>query len=237
MITPKDIQVLVVDDDDILRETLAAGFRRFGFNVEEANGGRSALAKLETMDARIVITDVRMPQGDGLELLKTLKSRDARAPTVFMISGFADAAPEDLYDLGAEGFFDKPFSATQVREAMAKALLAEKQRWNNSVTPSGASLEVSVPSLVGVGRGGFFIPMTSNHPQQGSIVPFRIQVADSQPCREISGVGRVKWVRKQNHGERGAGVGLEIQSLNGNCLNAYVDWLNAQSIQPYIPAG
>jgi DNA-binding NtrC family response regulator len=131
-------QVLVVDDEPAMRLAVEASLARCGWSVETASGTAEALGKFERGRHRLVITDVRMPDGDGMELLRRVRA-DSPATAVVLLTAFADvsqavAAMKD----GAADYLVKPVSLAQL-EATAARMLA---RWPGVPKPareSGAS--------------------------------------------------------------------------------------------------
>jgi CheY-like chemotaxis protein len=98
--------VLLVDDQPFLLETLAPMLEAFGYGVLTAESGARALAHMETTRVHLLLTDVRMPEMDGLELADLLQARHPHLPVLFM-SGYADEQPR----LGpGRRFLAKPFT-------------------------------------------------------------------------------------------------------------------------------
>lgn len=115
--------IYLAEDDGELRRTLALLLRKDGHAVVESGSGIELLTDLvwERLYARhpsdevLVVTDVRMPDRDGLAILRTLKERGEAARAVVM-TGFADAALKDeARRLGAMAVFDKPFDLDDLR--------------------------------------------------------------------------------------------------------------------------
>lgn len=113
--------VLVVDDDDLVRGVvLRIAAEQFTDAVAAANGSQ-ALAKLESGAFDLVITDLRMPDLDGIEILRWLRANRPATPAL-VITGFARAADEEeVRALGAE-LLHKPFGAAELRAAIERAL-------------------------------------------------------------------------------------------------------------------
>ncbi len=113
MVEEKSITVLVVDDEEGLREILSLEFSLRGFRVVSAACGRDAfdLVKKEKVDA--VVSDVRMPNGDGIELLRNIKSFNPSI-RVLLMTGFADLTEAEATSLGAEKLLMKPFSLAEL---------------------------------------------------------------------------------------------------------------------------
>src|SRR5665647_200205 len=117
-VNTQQFTILIVDDEELLREALAFDFRRRGYNVILAGSGKEALAFLEKNHVNVVISDVRMPNGNGLELLAAIKKRNVFLPVVMLITGFADLSLEEAYNLGADAVFPKPFDRQALQAAV-----------------------------------------------------------------------------------------------------------------------
>ncbi len=114
--------VLVVDDDKSLREFLEIFFTREGYRVFTAGSGQAALACLKNNSISLVFTDVKMPEMDGVSLLKKIKSLYPDIP-VILITAFAslDTAVNAMKE-GAWDYLTKPFQLDELREIAGKAL-------------------------------------------------------------------------------------------------------------------
>lgn len=100
--------ILLVDDETIVRETLCAYLQACGHRVAEAEDGREALARLTEKPVDIILADVRMPVMDGLALLEQVRETHPDLPVV-MMTGHGDAEMETkAQELGASGFLVKP---------------------------------------------------------------------------------------------------------------------------------
>ena len=85
------LSALLVDDDAMLRETLADALTVAGIAVSEADNGATALAMIEGGGFDVVITDLFMPGVDGLELLMGLQRAAITTPVIVMTGGFKDS--------------------------------------------------------------------------------------------------------------------------------------------------
>jgi CheY-like chemotaxis protein len=108
-------RLLIVDDETLILNALKRLFRRNGFEVETANGGEEALAKLDAFAPDVVISDFRMPGMNGAELLGRVKRQRPAALRV-VLSGFADL--ESVVTSVNEGeicrFISKPWDDAQL---------------------------------------------------------------------------------------------------------------------------
>jgi CheY-like chemotaxis protein len=118
--------VLVVDDEDVVLQSVGAMLRRLGYNTLTAASGREALSLLRntatTVD--IVLLDVQMEGMDGEEVLRSME-HDPHRPRVLFMSGCSD--PETIEGLdsgGACGFLPKPFTTEQLGERLRSVIEA-----------------------------------------------------------------------------------------------------------------
>jgi CheY-like chemotaxis protein len=209
--------VLVVDDELDLREILSWELAYRGAQVVEVPDGARALAatRCERFDA--IVSDIRMPGGDGVRLLRDLRGR-GDATAIFFLTGFADHSIPEVYDSGAEGIFQKPFDVDRVISRVSRWLKPPADRWRpgkKGIAPSGVQL-VATPEELKIGRGGFFVPIDRARPLvAGAAVTFRIGGS-------IEGMGRVRWSRAVESAGLPAGVGVEIEELAPGSVDAYL---------------
>jgi two-component system, NtrC family, C4-dicarboxylate transport response regulator DctD len=117
-----DVDVLLADDDNDLREALATGLAIAGYSVVEARNGQQAVRLVASRTVGIVVSDIRMPMLDGRQLLQRVREIDAELP-VILITGHADIDQAvDAVRGGAHDFLAKPFASERLREAVDKAL-------------------------------------------------------------------------------------------------------------------
>src|SRR6478672_6562183 len=119
---PEKKQVLIVDDEPNLRKILSAQLTRDGYDVLTAEDGEAGLTLLREHHIDLVITDLRMPKMDGMELLRQALRIDAELPVVILTAhGTVDNAVEAL-KTGAFDYITKPFDQAEVRTIVKKAL-------------------------------------------------------------------------------------------------------------------
>jgi two-component system response regulator PilR (NtrC family) len=115
-------KILVVDDETSMREFLDILLTKEGYDVVTAADGQRAVEALDTDVFDVVITDLKMPKADGIQVLKKAKSLDPESQ-VLVITAFAshDSAVEAM-KAGALDYIVKPFKVDEVRHFVAKAL-------------------------------------------------------------------------------------------------------------------
>ncbi len=129
----KDRGILIVDDDKIIRESLCEFLSLEGYAAEGTESLKQALARLKTQSFPLVIADVHLPDGDGLELLEIIR-RDHIHTMVIMITGYGtiESAVRAIKQ-GAYDYLTKPIVDDELRLAVERAikqrsLIAENER-------------------------------------------------------------------------------------------------------------
>jgi len=126
-------RILVVDDEANIRRIVSSYLRSDGFDVVEASDGRAALAAFDRTSPDLVILDVMMPGGDGIEVLRELRRRSE----VYVIMLTARAEETDRVvglSVGADDYVTKPFGA---KELVARVKAVLRRRREGSAPPDG----------------------------------------------------------------------------------------------------
>ena len=120
------MRILVIDDDDQMRVLLRQVMEWAGFEVTEAEDGREGMHKQRRQPADLVITDLIMPEQEGMETIRLLK-KEFPQTRIIAISGGGRIGPEAYLpaaqELGADRVFSKPFDVRELAGAV-KELLA-----------------------------------------------------------------------------------------------------------------
>jgi serine phosphatase RsbU (regulator of sigma subunit) len=145
--------LLIIDDDDVVRASLAAYLEDSGFNVLQANNGAQGLQVFEQKQPDLVICDLRMPQVGGLELIRQVTERAPQLPVIVLSgAGVMNDAVEALR-LGAADYLIKPLEDLavlehSVRRALDRSrLLLENQRYREKLEIANRELEASLHLL------------------------------------------------------------------------------------------
>ncbi len=150
-------RVIVIDDEVNAAAALETLLREDGYEVARANDGRSGLALLEKSDADVVLTDLRMPGMDGLELLARIKEIRPETMVILMTAYGTVKTAVKAMKLGAEDYLGKPIDVEELEVVLEKALekkgllaearglrerLEHKYRFDNLVGESPEMLSV-----------------------------------------------------------------------------------------------
>ncbi len=124
-------QILVVDDEERIRQSLNGILKDEGYGVQEAKDGTQALKQLESDSPDLVLLDIWMPGMDGMEILERIKAQSPNLP-VIMISGHGNIElAVKAVKLGAYDFIEKPLSLEKVLLAVNNALLFSRLEQEN----------------------------------------------------------------------------------------------------------
>jgi two-component system, OmpR family, response regulator len=151
-------RLLVVDDEATILELLAGSLRFAGFEVVTAASGAEAMRAASTARPDLILLDVMMPDGDGFEVVRRMRSLGADVPVIFLTAREEVQMRINGFALGADDYITKPFSLDEVL-ARIRAVL---KRTGQNTPPSrlrAADLELD-EDLHEVRRGGTLVPLT-----------------------------------------------------------------------------
>jgi len=114
-------RILLVEDDDFVRKLLVEGLERLGFVVRAASGSAAAQQLIEAFEADVLVTDVVMRGGSGLDVAREFRVHRPDAAVLF-VSGYPNRIDEEDFPADQFGFVHKPFSAGELAEIIRKTL-------------------------------------------------------------------------------------------------------------------
>jgi two-component system OmpR family response regulator len=126
-------RILVVDDEDYVRELLTTALRFTGFAVDEAASGLAAIAKASSFLPDLILLDVMMPTIDGFEVCRRLRADGDETPVIFLTAKDDDDAKLAGFAKGGDDFITKPFRLEEVI-ARIRAVLKRSARGGTVTT-------------------------------------------------------------------------------------------------------
>src|SRR5438552_9991516 len=117
--------ILIVDDEQSYRQLLSLVFEDSGSNIRTAMNGRQALDQLQDEPADVIISDVKMPDMDGIEMLRAVRETLPDVGVVLMTAFASVETAREAFKLGADDFIQKPFDVEELKLIVKKTL--EKQ--------------------------------------------------------------------------------------------------------------
>ncbi len=119
--------ILIIDDEELITKSLLKFLNKEGYIVTVATSGKEALEKVKETDFNLIISDVRMPEMDGIETIKQIRAYLAKEnkPAIpeVLITGYADADKyERATELEVADYLYKPFDASDFLEIVKKSI-------------------------------------------------------------------------------------------------------------------
>ena len=141
--------LLIVDDEQSYRQLLTLVFEGDGHSIRTAKNGREALALLQAEPAEVIITDVKMPDMDGIELLRNAREFLPDIGVVLMTAFATVDTAREAFKLGADDFIQKPFDVEELKVIVKKAferqtLIVENRAFKRAQRERG-----SVKNIIG----------------------------------------------------------------------------------------
>jgi hypothetical protein len=188
-----------------------------------------------------IVTDMRMPDGNGLDVTRAAHVINKEMPVV-VITGYSDVSTEDLFSGGVFALLNKPLNFDLLFAVLKRLLLPMRERMMLSAfapefkiigvrQKSSAEIKCSGGTL---GRNGAFIPAVSGLPDVGKLIDFA-STFQNAPDLNLSGKAIVRWCREKAQGECRSGIGIEFVELSEDSMIAHVQWLTSAQPQNSIP--
>ena len=142
-------RILVIDDEEDIRESLDALLTLEGYAVDLAPNGAEGLHRLESREYDLVLLDLMMPDRSGMDVLRDIRERDRQIP-VFMVTAFGsiDAAVEAL-KCGADDFIQKPWKNEQLLVEISQVIAKRRLETENLQLKRALKQRYSFPNIVG----------------------------------------------------------------------------------------
>ena len=115
-------KLLVVDDEDDIREFARSFFKRRGVEVLTASGGLEALALIEKENPQLVLLDVRMEQMTGIEVLRRMRAKNILVKVIMVTGVEEEETIKEAKSLGVIGYVHKPLILDELEEVVLKEL-------------------------------------------------------------------------------------------------------------------
>lgn len=117
--------IMIVDDSASLRQVVSIALKSAGYETVEACDGKDALSKLDGRKLHLIISDVNMPNMDGLSFVRAAKQLPAYkfTPVIMLTTEVSDARKQEGQAAGAKAWVVKPFQPAQMLTAVSKLIL------------------------------------------------------------------------------------------------------------------
>jgi len=141
--------VLVVDDEQAMREFLAVLLEKEGHNVMTASDGEQALRMVGEQPVDLVISDVRMPKVHGIALLTGIRAQHPHLPVILITAYASSDSTIQAMQLGADDYLTKPFRLDELRLVVEKALARRKKRQQDQASEPAVPEAPRLEGIIG----------------------------------------------------------------------------------------
>lgn len=142
-------QVLVIDDEPLIRDFLEETLVRAGYEVLTASNGNAGLEEIRNSAFDLIVTDLKMPGIDGLELLEQVKKTQPECSVVIMTAYASVETAVQALKAGASDYIMKPFTSDEIEHVVKKALYEQKLEYENQYLRSEIEHSYNFQELVG----------------------------------------------------------------------------------------
>ncbi|WP_168701341.1 response regulator transcription factor [Gordonia paraffinivorans] len=153
---PRGAKVLVVDDEENIRELLSVSLKFQGYQVDTAADGPSAIDKCRTRKPDVLILDVMMPGMDGFGLLRRLRADGVEAPALFLSARDSVADKVNGLTIGGDDYVTKPFSLEEVvarlQVLLRRSGFGEETKTSSKITFADIELDDETHEVFKAGR-------------------------------------------------------------------------------------
>jgi len=142
-------RILIVDDEQSLREMLAVLLSREGYQIDQAANGEDALDKIAAHNVDLIISDIKMPRLTGIDLLRRLREQENETTTIMMTAFSSTEEAVEAMKLGAYDYITKPFKNDEIRLVVKNALERRQLQRENRQLKQQLGERFSFKNLIG----------------------------------------------------------------------------------------
>lgn len=240
----QEIRALIVEDEAHLRDCIVFEFESEGIAVFEAESGEQALEVYLKEKPDIVISDIRMPNGDGIWMLEKIRELDHRIPIALM-TAYSEVSAMEAMNLGADRVFSKPFNSGELTD-FAFRVTNPDRLWTLSETDPAPTVELTLSVTDGpfgvntnqcqFGRQGFYFNLEQELPPPETCAKINLKFATGD-IKEISGIAEVIWSRSSPSDNLLPGCGFRYIEISPEAKKQILNWTEQEKVICAIPSG
>lgn len=207
-------QILVVDDEKKMRHLLSIMLERKGYTVEQAGDGREAYEAIRAGGFDMVITDIKMPRMDGIELLRKITGENLSCPVIFITAFATVESAVDVMRMGAVDYITKPFEEDKILMTVERTLNVSRILAENAALKQELKKAAPEGEIVYVSR------------EMASVMGLAAKVAETDSAVLIigeSGTGKellARYIHEKSHRNGGRFVPVNCAAISPNLVES-----------------
>jgi CheY-like chemotaxis protein len=241
---PDKPRILLVDDEPFILSMMRSFLDENKFEISTASCGNDAIALIRKQPFDCVVSDVRMPNGTGFQLLGWLREIDSARPTVIFVTGYSDIPADELMAKGADTYISKPFNVEDFANEIALMTKPLRVRLSRSAATTAQTRHIKLQASsfaaltagggqAKLGRGGVFVQMPIENIRVSQQVSFEINLGEGET---FQGTGKVLWTRKTSSlNPMRPGIGILFETLTPDSLDAFIQFVETKAPIEVIP--
>lgn len=235
-------KIFILEDEIDLNEMIAIELENKGYETNTFYNPKSFIEVFTEKKPDLLITDLRLPEISGTEIIKMVKKIDVNIPPIITITAYNDVPSQVLYNLGAEAVIYKPFQLHLLTSTIERLCIPIEKRLQLSTEKYEQStcwirkLQENEIEEINIGRGGFSFS-SEEKIENDEVIEFSV-IIDKQKEIFLSGLGIIRW-NIMNMKEKKEKIinkyGVEFVYLDDNSKNFILSLIYNNIIIPYIP--
>ena len=209
--------VCIVDDQEVMRDSLAAALQRDDHDVDAFARPSEALERIKASDYDVVVSDLKMPGMDGISLLGALRSAEVDVPVILMTAYGTVSSAVEAMKLGAFDYITKPFGGDELAISVERAIEHGRLRRENEVLRAAAGTPVAAASGAN---------MVGDGPRMAAVRHRLERIADSHGTVLVtgeSGTGKevaARWIHDSSPRRDGPFLAINCAALSASLLES-----------------
>jgi DNA-binding NarL/FixJ family response regulator len=239
--------ILIIDDEPEICDLLANHLSEKGMRVHKFSDPTKVMDCLADHKIDVIISDIRMPKMDGLQLLTEIRKIYHYTPPILFLTGFSSKGDtEKVMNLGAVALLEKPIDMDKIVGAILENFVEEPAE-RRSLFRLAEQIPVSINerlevTMDNVGYGGLFIPFEGQRSSElqnldiGKTFSFQFTLREGE-VHKIRAVGEIVWKRLDATAQMRPGVGVKLLEINEPDRELIWHYIRLKRILSFIPSG
>ncbi len=236
-------RLLIIDDEQELCDNLSTVLELRGFKTYKSSDPKRAIEMVYELDLDFIVTDIRMPQHDGFDVMNIVRKSHRYSPQIIFITGFSNYSLAEALDLGAVTILTKPIDHEKLISVILENYIEshyERERFFDLKKKFLAFSNETIPvDDCQLGFGGIFVPASyKKNRQVPNVSGTRVELKLALPGKkEINTICELVWSREKGDNDFVPGYAFKFINISENDYEEVRNLVREKKITSYIPLG